>query len=232
MSKDNTLIAVTTTGIIILSTMLTASLYECDKLVEYTNQQAEVIRHQDDEIADANYVMDRMVKLQNETASKLDKSKGANKKLRGESEALKSDKAKMERQVEVLQQQVKSLRAKQSKESASTKVSNSNGWNKVQGQITAYSPHDNRSGQEAEGNGNVTSIGVAPGYGRFAVDPRRIPYGSKIKIVYADGRVEHGIAADTGGALRNASGIVIDVYRDTYEQATNFGRRAATIYWQ
>lgn len=68
--------------------------------------------------------------------------------------------------------------------------------------------------------------------GKFAVDPKRIPYGSEIIITYADGSTEKGVAADTGGALRNASGIAIDVFRPTFGDAMQFGRRQATIQWR
>jgi 3D (Asp-Asp-Asp) domain-containing protein len=227
--QENVFIAVAITGVIALSVMLATTVHECEEMAHKVEEQATEIKQLNDDnkeiavaysksLADNEIALNKLYNARN----KYKKSKAKNKKL--------------ESQINILERQVKSLRAKQSKESASKKVSpqsnNTAGWHKVTGQITAYSPHDNQSGQEAEGNGNITSIGVAPGYGRFAVDPRRIPYNSKIKIVYSDGSIEEGIAADTGGALRNAPGVVIDVYRDTFAQATAFGRRNATIYWK
>lgn len=106
------------------------------------------------------------------------------------------------------------------------------GWKTANGQATAYSPLDNRSGIESMGDPTKTSIGLTVGYGKFAVDPKRIPYGSKIILTYGDGSTEEGIAADTGGAMRNAPGIVIDVFRQSYEQTIAFGRKNVQIAWQ
>jgi len=106
------------------------------------------------------------------------------------------------------------------------------GWHQVDGVITAYSPLDDANGINSEGNPNITSIGEKVGRGKFAVDPERIPYGSEILIVYEDGSVEKGIAADTGGALRNAPHIAIDVYRETFQDAMKFGKRSATVLWK
>ena len=69
----------------------------------------------------------------------------------------------------------------------------------------------------------ITSTGTHAKAGRtIAVDPRVIPYGSKVMI---NGHVY--IAEDTGGAIK---GNKIDVYLDTHEQAVNFGRRTAEVY--
>lgn len=104
-------------------------------------------------------------------------------------------------------------------------------WNYSDAIITAYSPLDDQNGINSEGDPAITSIGMKVGYGRFAVDPERIPYGSKILIVYADGTIETGVAADTGGALRDAPHMAIDVYRDTFDQAMSFGTQPATVIW-
>lgn len=94
--------------------------------------------------------------------------------------------------------------------------------------VTAYAPYDNVSGIENDGNPNITSIGKKPRKGTFAIDPRVIPYGTKIKIVYSDGAVEEGVAEDCGGAIK---GNRIDVFRHTYKETTQFGKRSATVYW-
>ena len=47
-------------------------------------------------------------------------------------------------------------------------------------QVTAYSPYDNVSGIENDGNPNTTATGTRPRPGTIAVDPEVIPYGSKI----------------------------------------------------
>ena len=95
-------------------------------------------------------------------------------------------------------------------------------------QVTAYSPYDNVSGMENDGNPNKTATGTKPRPGTIAVDPEVIPYGSKIIIVYEDGTVEYGIAEDCGGLIK---GNVIDVFRQTYKEAVKHGRREATVIW-
>ncbi len=95
-------------------------------------------------------------------------------------------------------------------------------------QVTAYSPYDNVSGMENDGNPNKTATGTKPRPGTIAVDPKVIPYGSKIIIVYEDGTVERGIAEDCGGLIK---GNIIDVFRQTYKEAVKHGRREATVIW-
>ena len=95
-------------------------------------------------------------------------------------------------------------------------------------QVTAYSPYDNVSGMCNDGNPNVTATGTKPRPGTIAVDPKVIPYGSKIVIVYEDGTIEHGIAEDCGGLIK---GNVIDVFRQTYKETVKHGRREATVIW-
>ncbi len=95
-------------------------------------------------------------------------------------------------------------------------------------QVTAYSPYDNVSGMENDGNPNKTATGTKPRLGTIAVDPEVIPYGSKIIIIYEDGTVEYGIAEDCGGLIK---GNVIDVFRQTYKEAIEHGRREATVIW-
>ncbi len=95
-------------------------------------------------------------------------------------------------------------------------------------QVTAYSPYDNVSGMCNDDNPNKTATGTKPRPGTIAVDPKVIPYGSKIIIVYEDGTVEHGIAEDCGGLIK---GNVIDVFRQTHKEAVKHGRREATVIW-
>lgn len=85
--------------------------------------------------------------------------------------------------------------------------------------VTAYAPYDNQSGICNDGNPNYTSTGTSPGFEYVAVDPSKIPYGTKLLIP------EYGevIAADTGGALRNYDKVAIDVFFETYEDAMNWG---------
>lgn len=111
-------------------------------------------------------------------------------------------------------------------------LKNQETWYKVTGIATAYSPFDNQSGIEADKNPNVTSTGVRPKQGIFAVDPNRIPYGSTIIIEYADGTVEKGVAGDTGATMRNSKHYWVDVYRDTYDETLQFGKQVVNIKWK
>lgn len=91
----------------------------------------------------------------------------------------------------------------------------------VQARVTAYAPLDNKSGICAEGDPTITATGTKVRRGIIAVDPKKIPYGTK---VYIPGYGE-AIAEDTGGALRNYDGIAIDILVDTYEEAMQWGKR-------
>ena len=75
----------------------------------------------------------------------------------------------------------------------------------------------------------ATGVKVQPGY--IAVNPKIIPYGTKMYIVSDDGRYIYGyaVAADTGGfAKKNA--LIADLYFPTVEECIQFGRRNITIY--
>ena len=70
---------------------------------------------------------------------------------------------------------------------------------------------------------SLTSIGLVAARGIVAVDPRVIPYYTKM---YIPG---YGIAmaGDTGGAIR---GNRVDLFMDSYEEAINWGRRNVEVY--
>lgn len=89
----------------------------------------------------------------------------------------------------------------------------------ITGQATAYS------------GGGITSTGARAMPGRVAVDPREIPYGTKMYIVSSDGRWNYGyaVAADTGGFIYN-SRTVVDIYMHSEAACRNFGRRNVDIY--
>lgn len=90
----------------------------------------------------------------------------------------------------------------------------------IRAKLTAYSPLDNRDGQQAQGDPTRTSIGKRVSRGIVAADPRKLPYGTKLEIPDW-GVVEVG---DTGGALRNDNkNIRIDLFHETYSQAMKFG---------
>ena len=75
-----------------------------------------------------------------------------------------------------------------------------------------------------------TSTGTTVRWGTVAVDPRYIPYGTKMFIVSNDGSMIYGeaVAEDCGGAIKRDK---IDLYMPTRSQCLNFGRRTCTIYF-
>lgn len=79
--------------------------------------------------------------------------------------------------------------------------------------------------------GTICSTGAPAMPGRVAVDPREIPYGTKMYIVSSDGKWNYGycIASDTGGFIYNSS-TVVDLYIRGYNNCRNFGRRNVDIY--
>ncbi len=79
--------------------------------------------------------------------------------------------------------------------------------------------------------GTTCSTGAPAMPGRVAVDPREIPYGTKMYIVSSDGKWNYGycIASDTGGFIYNSS-TVVDLYMRGYTTCRNFGRRNVDIY--
>lgn len=76
----------------------------------------------------------------------------------------------------------------------------------------------------------ITSTGTTVHRGTVAVDPRYIPYGTRMFIVSNDGEYILGICAaeDCGGDIK---GDRMDVYFPTYEECRQFGRRVCTIYY-
>ena len=79
--------------------------------------------------------------------------------------------------------------------------------------------------------GHNCSTGVAPKPGYIAVNPREIPYGTKMYIKSSDGRYVYGyaIAADTGGFIYSRP-TNVDLFFPTVSSMNNFGRRNVEIY--
>ena len=79
--------------------------------------------------------------------------------------------------------------------------------------------------------GNNCSTGVAPQPGYIAVNPKVIPYGTKMYIKTADGSVIYGyaVAADTGGFVKNHP-TGVDLFMSTRSACVNFGVRNVEIY--
>ena len=88
---------------------------------------------------------------------------------------------------------------------------------------TAYTSTD-------PGCGTRTSTGTTVRWGTVAVDPRYIPYGTKMFIVSNDGYMMYGeaVAEDCGGAIKRDK---IDLYMPSRSQCLNFGRRTCTVYF-
>ena len=93
----------------------------------------------------------------------------------------------------------------------------------MQVEATAYTHTD-------EGCDFWTSTQTHVRIGTVAVDPRVIPYGTRMFIVSNDGEVIYGIATaeDCGGDIKNDR---IDLYYPTTRECFQFGRRDCTIYF-
>jgi 3D (Asp-Asp-Asp) domain-containing protein len=76
----------------------------------------------------------------------------------------------------------------------------------------------------------TTSTGSTVRWGTVAVDPRYIPYGTRMFIMASDGSYIYGVATaeDCGGDIK---GDRMDLYMPTYEQCREFGRRRCTLYF-
>ena len=76
----------------------------------------------------------------------------------------------------------------------------------------------------------ITATGTTVHWGTVAVDPKMIPYGTKMFIVSNDGKYVYGVstAEDCGGSIK---GNRIDLYMPTTSQCLNFGVRNCTIYF-
>lgn len=81
-----------------------------------------------------------------------------------------------------------------------------------------------------EGCDMVTATGTRVKWGTVAVDPKKIPYGTRMFIVAEDGSYIYGLATaeDCGGAIK---GNRIDLYMPTHKEAFRFGRRQCTVYF-
>ena len=80
--------------------------------------------------------------------------------------------------------------------------------------------------------GNRCSTGVYPQPGYIAVNPKVIPYGTKMYIVSADGRYKYGyaVAADTGGFISKRP-TNVDLFMASQAACVAFGRRDVYIYF-
>lgn len=84
----------------------------------------------------------------------------------------------------------------------------------------------------AYSGGQSTATGRRAAVGYVAVNPRIIPYGTRLYIVSTDGRYNYGycIAADTGGFIYWNNAPVVDLFMNSESQYEAFGRRQVRIY--
>lgn len=91
--------------------------------------------------------------------------------------------------------------------------------------LTAYCPGRCCCGKWASG---CTATGTLATEGRtIAVDPKVIPYGSRVLLIWPDGTQHSYIAEDCGGGV---NGNHIDVFFDDHQAARVFGVQSAMVY--
>lgn len=91
--------------------------------------------------------------------------------------------------------------------------------------LTAYCPERCCCGKWASG---YTAIGALATEGRtIAVDPKVIPYGTHVLLIWPDGTQRSYIAEDCGGGV---NGNHIDVFFDDHQAARVFGVQSAMVY--
>lgn len=80
-------------------------------------------------------------------------------------------------------------------------------------------------------NGGTTATGRKAKVGHIAVDPKVIPYGTRLYIASPNGKTVYGyaIAADTGGAMLSGR-VLADLYYDTESECRSFGVRNMRLY--
>ena len=88
---------------------------------------------------------------------------------------------------------------------------------------TAYTMYD-------AGCNNTTATMTPVKWGVVAVDPRVIPYGTRMFIVNENGSFVYGLATaeDCGGAIK---GKRLDLYMPSLSQAYKYGRKDVTVYF-
>lgn len=131
----------------------------------------------------------------------------------------------------------KKAAAKKTASAAKTEQSGSgaSGGNKIHGysyskKLTVTATAYDKSLTENGGH-SKTAMGLTPGFGIVAVDPKVIPLGTKLYIESPDGGKSwsygYCIAGDTGGAIK---GNKVDLCFETNKECVRFGRRSAVVY--
>ena len=96
-------------------------------------------------------------------------------------------------------------------------------YDTAQVRATAYTHTD-------AGCSMLTYTGTTVHVGTVAVDPRYIPYGTRMFIIASDGSYVYGVAEaeDCGGDIK---GDRVDLYLPTFAECIQFGRRECTVYF-
>ena len=103
-----------------------------------------------------------------------------------------------------------------------------------EGQVLEYSHSGRFSATAYTSNiadvGEITATGTKARVGAIAVDPKVIPYGTKMFIVTEDGQYVYGeaTAEDCGGGIK---GNRIDLFFDTVAECYAFGARMCQVYF-
>ena len=135
----------------------------------------------------------------------------------------------------------KKTSAKTSSVSTASKAADSKGGTPASGQNTIHGYSYSKKltvtataydkSLEENGGHSKTAMGLTPGFGIVAVDPKVIPLGTKLYIESPDGGKSwtygYCIAGDTGGAIK---GNRVDLCFNTNSECIKFGRRSATVY--
>ena len=125
-------------------------------------------------------------------------------------------KYKSEEQLKIIKKgtKVEEIKVASSRGESSRKVSsNTNGKGKHMSVVaTAYTGH------------SITSTGKKPKWGTIAVDPKVIPYGTKVYIPQFN---KTFIAEDCGGAIK---GNKIDIFMNDESSVYNWGRKTIDVY--
>ncbi|MGL5754688.1 MAG: 3D domain-containing protein [Paraclostridium sp.] len=104
--------------------------------------------------------------------------------------------------------------------------------NSTEVQTVSVNSNDNNSTNHmsvvatAYAGDSITSTGTIPKWGTIAVDPRIIPYGTKVYIPQFG---QTFVAEDCGGAIK---GNKIDIFMNSENEAYDWGRRTIDIYIQ
>ena len=95
-------------------------------------------------------------------------------------------------------------------------------------EATAYAPLDPNAveGMCYSGNPNTTATGTQTREGIIAADPARLPYGTEVYILELQ---RSFVVEDTGGAMRRAPHILIDIFVERRSDAFAWGRRQVTL---